>query len=180
MKKIAIVLLSFSATLTSATVLAEGDFYGSLNLVRLDIDSDFDNWGGTDTTFSVGVGYRLNENVAVELGYQDFGDVSISGNGSATIEADAIQLSVIGGLPVSENVGVYAELGFDLWDAKLSYTDVPGVGSGSDSDDGNDVYFGLGGYWSVNEKIAIHLDYQVHELDDTEIDTLGVGVSFTF
>ena len=43
---------------------------------------------------------------------------------SATIGADAIQLSVIGGMPVSEMRGVYAELVLDLWDADLTYSNV--------------------------------------------------------
>ena len=44
---------------------------------------------------------------------------------SATIGADAIQLSVIGGMPVSEMRGVYAELVLDLWDADLTYSKYP-------------------------------------------------------
>ena len=38
MKKIIIILLSSAATLMSAGVLAEGGFYGSLDLTRADLD----------------------------------------------------------------------------------------------------------------------------------------------
>lgn len=42
------------------------------------------------------------------------------------------------------------------------------------------MFYGFGGYVSVTDNVALKLEYQFHELDDTEIDTLGLGVSFSF
>ena len=181
MKKLSIVLLSSAATLMSASVFSAEGFYGSLDITRTDLDLDFAGLDDTDTTFGIAAGYRINENFAVELGYQDFGEVSVSAGGaSAKVETSAIQLSVIGGVPVSENAGVYAELGFDSWDADLSYTNVPGFGTGSESDDGTDIFYGIGAYLSLSEAVNLKFEYQLHELDDTDIDVLGLGVTVAF
>lgn len=181
MKYLSMAILSSAAVLVSSVALAEaGQFYGTVEVVRSDIDLGIDGIDDTDTSFGLGVGYMINENFSVQVGYQDFGEISVSGNGTAEIEADAFQFSVLGGLPVSENAGVYAELGFDLWDADARYTGVPGLGNGSASDDGSDIYYGIGGYVMFNEAIGVTLEYQFHELDDVEIDTIGLGVSFTF
>ena len=181
MKKLFIILLSSAATVMSAGVLAQGSFYGSLDLTRADLDLDETGLDDTDTSFGIAAGYRINENFSVELGFQDFGEISASAGGaSAKIGADAIQLSVIGGMPVSESAGVYAELGFDLWDADLSYSNVPDFGTGSESDDGTDIFYGIGAYVSLSEAVNLKFEYQLHELDDTDVDVLGLGVTVSF
>lgn len=179
LKQLSIAVLTAAAAMTSMTAVAENPFYATLEIVRSDLDVE--GIDDTDTSFGIGVGYMINENFSVQAGYQDFGEISASAGGaSASVEADAFQLSILGGLPVSENAGVYAELGIDLWDADLSFSNVPGFGSGSASDDGTDVYYGIGGYVMFSENVGATLEYQFHELDDVEIDTLGIGISVSF
>ncbi|HAW14404.1 MAG TPA: hypothetical protein DCW37_04255 [Cellvibrionales bacterium] len=181
MKKLSIILLSSAATLMSSSVFAEGAFYGSLDLTRADIDLGVEGIDDTDTSFAIAAGYRVNENLSIELGFQDFGEINVSGGGSsAKIGADAIQLSVIGSMPISENAGVYAELGLDSWDADLTYSNVPEIGSGSESEDGTDIFYGIGAYVSLSEAVNLKFEYQMHELDETDIDVLGLGVTFSF
>lgn len=185
MKKIIIILLSSAATLMSAGVLAEGGFYGSLDLTRADVD--FGSLNGvdindTDTSFGIAAGYRINENFSIELGFQDFGELNVSVEDTLIkAGADAIQLSVIGGMPVSANAGVYAEIGFNLWDADVSLSR-PGFGSASISEDGSDLFYGIGAYISLSEAVNLNLVYQTHDLDDVdvEIDVLGLGFTFSF
>jgi len=181
MKKLSIILLSSAATLMSVGALAEGNFYGSLDLTRADLDLGVAGLDDTDTSFAIAAGYRVNENFSIELGYQDFGEITASsGAASATIGADAIQFSVLGGVPVSESVGVYAEFGFDLWDADLTYSNISGLGSGSESEDGTDLFYGIGAYILLSEAVNLKFEYQMHELDETDIDVLGLGVTFSF
>ena len=179
MKKLFIILLSLAATVMSAGVLAQGSFYGSLDLTRADLDLDDLGLDDTDTSFGIAAGYRINENFSVELGFQDFGEISVSdGGGSAKVGADAIQLSVIGGVPVSENAGVYAELGLDSWDADFSLSN--GVGSISGSEDGTDIFYGIGAYISLSEAVNLKFEYQMHDLDGVDIDVLGFGFTVSF
>ncbi len=176
MKKISIVLFSSILALTSASAIAaDNQFFVSADVVRSDLDTGVNGIDDTDTSFGIGFGVNLNENFTVQANYQDFGEISGNFEGAnVSAEADAFQLSVTGGLPIGERAGVYAEVGIDIWDADLS-----GPG-GSVSDDGTDVFYGFGGYVSLTDNVALKLEYQFHELEDTEIDTLGLGVSFSF
>ena len=179
MKKLFIILLSLAATVMSAGVLAQGSFYGSLDLTRADLDLGEAGLDDTDTSFGIAAGYRINENFSIELGFQDFGELNVSVE-DVLLKAgvDAIQLSVVGGMPVSENAGVYAELGLDSWDADFSLSD--GVDSMSVSEDGTDIFYGIGAYISLNEAVNLKFEYQMHELDDVDIDVLGFGFTVSF
>ena len=155
-------------------------FFVSLDLVRSDVDLGVSGLDDTDTTFGLGLGLVLNENFTVQAGYQDFGEISVSGNGSAKIEADAFQVSITGGVPAGENISLYAEAGIDFWDASVSYVGVPGFGTGSASDDGQDIFFGIGAAAKASDNLAIKLEYQLHELDDVDIDILSLGIAVLF
>lgn len=180
MKKISIVLFSSMLALTSASAIAaDNQFFVSADVVRSDLDTGVSGFDDTDTSFGIGFGVNLNENFTVQANYQDFGEISVNSQGvNASAEADAFQLSVTGGLPIGDRAGVYAEVGIDMWDGEASASG-PG-GSASTSDDGTDVFYGFGGYVSITDNAALKLEYQFHDLDGLEIDTLGLGVSFSF
>jgi len=84
-------------------------------------------------------------------------------------------------MPVSANTGVYAEIGFNLWDADVSLSR-PGFGSASISEDGSDLFYGIGAYILLSEAVNLNLVYQTHDLDDVdvEIDVLGLGFTLSF
>lgn len=174
LKKTTLILTS---TLFFTSVHAD-PFYVQANLNRTNIDIEVVD--ETDTTFGIDVGYYFNKNLAIEAGYIDFGELSINGNGSFSVEADAVQLSVKGIYPVSNTIGFYAEAGIDFWDGKVSFSNVPGFGSGSDNENGNDLFYGIGGVLAFNDNISAHLEYMLHDLDDLEIDTLTLGIQANF
>lgn len=177
--KLSLIVLVFLAYASIATA-NEGAFYGSVGLSRAEYDlgSGFDE---SDTgLFVVNLGYKVNRYFAVELGYQDFGDISVSGNGSADVEADAFQAAIVGRLPFSNQFSAFAELGVDFWDGEVSFQNVPGFGSGNASDDGSDIYYGVGGELVLQNGLAVFIEYQFHDLDDLEIDTFGGSIKYYF
>jgi len=62
------------------------------------------------TSWGAHAGYRFNHYVALELGYNDFGNINV-GSGSSTAKASDVQGSVLLGLPAAQNLDVYARLG---------------------------------------------------------------------
>lgn len=154
------------------SVMAES-FYVGAKLVNASYDADASgvSLDDSDTSFGIFGGYSLSQNIAVQLGYQDFGEVDITG-ANGTSEADAFELSLIGSVNASEAVELFAEVGLDAWDATVTSSGV------SADDDGTDLYFGLGVSFSVNDSIDLFADYQFHSLDDTDIDTFGLGIRF--
>lgn len=180
MKSVFVKSIAASTLLCAASLSLAGEYYGSANLIRSEVDLDISGMDDADTSFSIAGGYKFNENVAFELGYIDFGEAKASGRGSASWDADAIEISVAGLLPLSAQGGLYTRLGLDFWDSTFRYSSVPFFGSGKASDDGTDLFYGLGGYVNLGSNVNVHLEYQFHELDDVDVDTLLLGMSFYF
>ncbi len=62
----------------------------------------------------------------------------------------------------------------------MSYTNIPDLGTDSESDDGTDIFYGIGAYLSLSEAVNLKFEYQMHELDDADVDVLGLGVTVAF
>src|SRR5467141_4555361 len=91
--------------------------------------------------FGILGGYQINRNFAAELGYHDFGRVTLSGPGSANIKANAAELVGLGAYPFANQFSVYGKLGAYRAEAKLS---APGSGSASLKNRNTDLTFGFG------------------------------------
>jgi hypothetical protein len=115
-------------------------------------------------------------------------DFSLTDNGSFTGEPGSLVFSggatvflvsvpgLSGKLPLSDSVSLSARAGAYFWelDSKFAFQDtIEGNFSGSESDDGQDIYYGLGldiGWFG--------LFYEVYDIDDEDVDFLGVSPSF--
>ena len=66
----------------------------------------------TDLSSKVGfggyVGYKINENFAVEAGAQSLGKFSVAGT---DVKASAYNVSVLAGVPIDPKISVYGRLG---------------------------------------------------------------------
>lgn len=144
------------------------------------------------TGYRLTVGYNVNPNVAVEGSYTDAGEfdadddvlalLSFVGGipvEDASIEVDGIEFAVVGKAPLSDTVSAYAKLGIFMWDADFNF-DFGALGSGSDSDDGSDPFYGAGVSFGIGEKVALNLEYMFYEAADGDVDVLGAGVVVNF
>jgi len=109
----------------------------------------------TDTSYRVFGGYQVNKNLALELCYQQLGDVSLTSLGvTGTIETKAYDLSVLGILPVANRVSVYGRLGVYYADVDFS---VPGT---SASGSGTDLVYGIGAQYDFANGLGIRAEWQ--------------------
>jgi len=154
----------------SVSASAGGYLSGSLGKSDLDLPGI-----GKATSYSVAAGYSINENFGVEAGFQDFGSISESDE-YYRISADGITVALVGSIPVSEQLGLRVRLGFLSWDAKVD----------SDSLDGSDMFYGVGGVYALSESFELTLNYDFYELDGGEdegsldVDTMSIGVKYSF
>jgi len=70
-----------------------------------------------DAGFSLSGGYRIDELLAVELGWMDLGDAS---KGDSKAEATALTAAVVGSLPLRTDLTAFARLGLAGWRYRLT------------------------------------------------------------
>lgn len=172
--KIGFIILGSNCAQLEAT---EAMYYGSVGLHQAEYDL-----GGIDESdsglLSAHIGWSANDYISIEMGYQDFGDITISGNGSVKAEADAFQVSLIGRLPISEIISIYAEVGLDNWRGKIFINNVPGFGTFNIDGNGTDAFYGIGSEFRFTKNLNGFIEYHLHDLDGLEIDTIGIGVKY--
>ena len=134
--------------------------------------------------FGILGGYQVNRNFAAELGYHDFGRVTLSGPGSANIKANAAELVGLGAYPFANQFSVYGKLGAYRAEAKLS---APGSGSASLKDRNTDLTFGFGAQYDVTREAGVRAEWQRYKNvggDDTggkhDIDVISIGLIWRF
>jgi OOP family OmpA-OmpF porin len=157
-KKIAIA--AALATLAGSSFAApQGPFYAGVDVGATQIHAD-----DSDTSYGGFVGYRFNQNVAVEAGYRRLGqwDFGVSG-----YKVDQASLSAVGTLPLSNGFNVYGRLGYNNLDASGKYV------SGSESN----VLYGVGVGYDFGGNIAGRVEVQKPSGAFTNV---GVSVLYSF
>ncbi len=158
------------------------------------------NCKDSDTAWKIFGGYQFTPNLAVELGYNDFGRISsdavvtMGGStfaGNARIEATAFEATGVGTLPLGHQFSLYGKLGVYYAETKSSanvtQTTPPfASGSSSASDNNTNLTFGFGARYDVTKNIALRAEWQRFSKvgsDSTgkgDIDVLGIGALYRF
>ena len=179
------IVVALSPTLASAQPhnVKGGYIGGSLGQTELDVSSEdqtfISNNGGkideTDTGFKVFGGYRVNNYVAIEGFYADFGEASIEVNGNkATMGSDSLGISVVGVIPVTERFELFGKVGLHAWDVELESN----VGVFS-NEDGTDTMFGFGAAYTINQ-VSIRAEYEGYTVENEDISMMSVGIAYKF
>lgn len=195
--------------LTSSMAIADGsNLYVSVTGGESEFDSGLNSGPGysvdeTDTTWSINLGYNMNEYFAVEVGYRDLGEASITATNNLTTtvlgsnvtinagsaikaEADGFTLGLLGKLPINESFDITAKVGTFIWDADVSATGsgtIDGTayaGSYSVSDDDLDVYGAIGAQYNFNNNFALGAQWIIFEVLDEDIDAIEATLSYSF
>lgn len=144
-----------------------------------------------DIAGGIRLGYQFDERLAGEIAYRGLGKSSYEGESiggafwcegsvEAEIKASAIDVTVLGNLPISDNWSLLGRVGMARWDAKASFSD--NCGSGSASDKGTDFTFGGGFQYERNAQNALRLEFQQYTDvgDEYTVRTFTVGVISRF
>jgi len=116
-------------------------------------------------------GVEASRIFGIEAAYTDFGSTS---DGPADMELTGWSLATLINIPVSEVVMPYGKIGVMSWDRERS------VGSVSSSDDGRDLFYGLGARFTLMDNVDMRLEYERYSIDDTDIDMASVNLQFGF
>ncbi len=133
-------------------------------------NADYSEAGNNDVAIGIVGGIDLNDVIAFELSYNDFGD---GGNSSASVQASAIGLAILGKVPFTPELTGFAQLGLSSW--KID------VGNADDS--GRDVFYGLGMDYNISGNSAVRFGFNFYPMDaefsgvkvDEEVRVFNVG-----
>jgi OOP family OmpA-OmpF porin len=154
----------------------------------------------TDIGFSVALGYRFTQHVAVEAAYIQLGkasyeaDVTVADGGSPPTDftmgfgfkSSGPAVSLVGILPVGESLALEARAGAYFAKTKATVSVTDGTTTESDSagsEDDTSMLLGVGATWALTEKVGLRLGYT--RLDkafegegDADLFSLGARLSF--
>lgn len=147
-----------------------GDFVGSRG-GDFSVDDD-------DTVLKTFVGYEYNRFFATEAFYTDLGTFDVkSAQGDGEIDTRAYGLSLVGKLPVTPWLDLFAKAGMARWD-----TDTSGRAGNAElhDDDGIDPVYGLGAQLELDSAL-VRAEYERFDLDsDYQVDAVTASVGWQF
>ena len=66
-----------------------------------------------------------------------------------------------------------------IWEVTASVSGAS-VASSSASNDGTDLFYGIGYKYNINNEYAFTVDYDIYTADDLDFDMIAVGVLYNF
>ncbi len=138
-----------------------------------DVDSD-------STAYRIAIGWRFNDYLMIDAGYQNFGrfDQTFDDAGTPTrlsLKADGFTLGGVGNLPISERISLFARAGAFFWDGDAEINNV----TAARPEDTN-LYFGAGVRFNLTDKLSATADASRYDLDGTSSTVLSIGLDFRF
>ena len=183
--KLSITAGALLLVLFSENAVAQSGFYifGAFGNTNSDVAlGGLNRVDDDNNSYALGAGYAFTPNVSLEGAYQEFG----SHNGetdcppgvtclvvplSAQADLTGISLSLVGSIPLTDKLDVYGKIGFVSWDIEFK-----GISSAFDTS-GEDLQYGAGLRWSIDDHWKAFAEYGKVELD---FDTASIGVSYHF
>ena len=172
-----------NSTGTNYSLNTPGSRYFGFNAGQSDysVGNGAGNFGSDrkDTAYNIYGGTYFNNNFGVELGYTDFGKIN---RGGGETEAEGINLSLVGRLPLSNSFNLLGKLG-----TTYGRTDVSsqGFGVASGKETGFGVSYGIGAEYSFNPQLSAVLQYDEHKLKFAgngrdRVNATTVGLRYRF
>ncbi len=180
-KKMGLASVMLAAAMPLASMAETGTIYvsGQFGKTSYDLGSSSPNVDDEDNGYSMGIGVRMGPNVSVEGGYVDLGEVSGSnGTDSLSVETGGAFAGLGLFIPLQPGFELTGRVGLIAWDsdAKIS---IGGVSS-SESEDGTDLYYGVGAAFQVSRELHLTVGFDRYDIDDTDVDMLSLGAKFYF
>ncbi len=159
-----------------------GSFLGASSAAIAGADSGFYIGGGTgsatissggfdesDAAFKAFAGYNIGfiplVDFAVEASYVDFGTAN---DGSTSIGFTGFNAFGLAGLSFGP-IGIFAKAGTISWNRDPS----------GNKDSGTDPAYGLGARFALGS-LAVRAEYELFDIDGTDVDMLSISAVFTF
>lgn len=176
------VMMAILAMLLPVTALADDGLFINASVGTAELSEDFDGFDvdASSTAYRITVGWRFSDYLAVEGGYNNFGDFDqtfdIDGTPTeVSLKADGFTFGGIGILPLGERFALFARAGLFFWDGDA---DINNVTQASPED--TNLYLGVGARMTLSERFALTADVSRYDLEDSASSVLSIGVDIQF
>ena len=182
MKTQSILAVLALAALTPSVASADKGLFVSASVGGAELSESFDGFDvdADSTAYRFSVGWRFNDYLAIDGGYQNFGrfDQTFDDMGTPTdlsLKADGFTLGAIGSLPLSDRFSLFARAGAYFWDGDADINNVSAA-----SPEETNIYYGVGVRFALTEKFSVTADGSSYDLDGTDSTFLSVGLDYRF
>lgn len=142
-----------------------------------------------DTFWKMFGGYRINENVAFEVAYADFGSFDavttvtspITARNRGEFETTALLLDAVGILPLGDKHEIFGKVGLAVWEIDVDISGTPGgarLSPGFD-EDGSDLHYGAGVAAHLTDTVTLRAEWEAVDLDK-DLYAWSIGIQFNF
>lgn len=157
---------------------------------RNKIESDIEEFSmsKTENGYGLGLGYRVNNTLAIELAYRDmlsFNERDSYEDYEYRLDTDvtAIQISVLASYPLNEQVNIFGRLGVGRIDIDSTfYENSWGTTSReADNESATKALFGIGASYAFTENLAARLEYsRFAKIEEATLSALSVAFQYHF
>lgn len=172
----ALPILAQNSIAAEQAYMSKSSFYvgGGIGYSRMN-GEDFTNTNGdlskSKTAWKALAGAKLNDSLAMEVQYLDFGAAN---RNSDRIQATGWTAGVVLDFFKSAPIAPYAKVGALFWETDNRFNGI------SRNQDGTDITGGLGLRFAVGDHLAIRTEYERFMMDKTDIDSLSVNLEYNF
>ena len=168
MKNIIVRSIAIVAMWTLAcTAMAAGYVGVSLGTTKIDACGGVANCDDTDTGWRLMGGYNFTDMLAVEVAYNDAGQVSA---GPFNVDLSAWTVAAKAAKAINDKFSILGTLGYAHWKADSNF--------GGD-DTGNDLIYSVGVQYNFSEAVGLRGEWGRINADDN-VDQLSLGVVYSF
>ncbi len=179
--------IALSCGVAAAAPAAASPWYVGAGVGHAEQKFEADGYSDTlsKTAFNLNGGYKVNQNIAIELGYANFGKTSGGdSNVSASVEPSSVYVAAVGSYPLNPQFAVYGKLGAASNRTKLSAR--IGTDSFSDTQTETTLVAGIGASYTVAPNVDLTLEYmnfgKVLKGDGVSVKAsqITIGARFSF
>jgi opacity protein-like surface antigen len=177
MKKMVLITTILTTSLLSTTH-AESGFYATASLGQAELQEREELSGSKEvdnTSFSLGAGYQINEYLAIEASYSDYGKGSTqftSGedfNESARfleMSSTSINATLKGNIPIAKSLDLIVGLGVSRWEPELYYRIPDYDMEYAQTDEDTETFYKYGIEYQLSDNFDIGLERYSLKHDD--------------
>lgn len=167
-------------TLVTPALAGETFQYVGLTVSESEIqDAPGGNWDATDTAYHLSAGFTPFKYLSIEPSVTYLGELSLEGSsGTASIERYTVSTNLRLHTSIQQPFVASLFIGAHYWTEDADVDNAAATDSWTD--DGVDLTFGFGLSWRPTPEISTSIRWQRFQLDDNDIDTIGLGAQYFF